>query len=48
MKKDVIKDNWNDKIYFDSARLLRNFETVLEQGVSLEKIKEKYPEIIVA
>ena len=45
-RKDVIKDNRTGKIYFDTG-IVRNFETVLETNISLEKAKDKYPIIVI-
>jgi hypothetical protein len=45
MKKDVIKDNRTDKIYFDNG-ILRNFEEVLMTDVTFEEAKAKYPDVI--
>lgn len=46
VKKMVIKDIRSEKIYFDDG-IIRNFEEVLEEEISLNKAKKKYPNIIV-
>ncbi len=45
MEKNVIKDIRSGKIYFDTG-IIRNFETVLLENVTIEVAKEKYPDII--
>ena len=45
MKKDVIKDLRTGKVYFDTG-IIRNFEEVLMQNVTLERARENYPDII--
>ena len=44
----VIKDLRTNKIYADSiSSIIRNFEEVLHEEISLIKAKEKYPSIII-
>lgn len=47
MKKAVIKDVRDGKIYFDEQGMTRNFEEVLESSITLEDAQKKYPGIIV-
>jgi hypothetical protein len=39
----VIKDIRNNKVYIDDSSFIRNFEEILEEGISLKNAKEKYP-----
>ena len=44
----VIKDLRTNKIYADSiSSIIRNFEEVLHEKISLTRAKEKYPNIII-
>ncbi|WP_299116894.1 hypothetical protein [uncultured Winogradskyella sp.] len=43
--KNVIKDLRTGKIYFDDG-IIRNFEELLEENISFDDAKKKYPNII--
>jgi hypothetical protein len=42
----VIKDIRDNKVYIDNRSFIRNFEQIMEEGISLQKAKEKYPQAI--
>ena len=44
-KKDVIKDNQTNRVYWDTG-IVRNFETVLLKDVTFEQAKKAYPHVL--
>ena len=45
-KRDVIFCLKSNKHYWDEAGIIRNFEKVLENNITFEKAKNKYPKIV--
>ncbi len=45
-KRDVIYCSKSNKYYWDEAGIIRIFEKVLDNNITYEKAKAKYPNIV--
>ena len=43
----IIKDRRNNKLYFDTDGMLRNFEEVIDENITKQEALRRYPAIII-